>query len=179
MDTPDRGRRPGPPGGRYERRPDNRSRSGDGPDGIRDAAKLKLAIGRAKIQAAIEADGGTTIYGAHLLPFLAPLIPAILDTGDQPPHVRLGVRPPAHAPLGAESRRWQRHALELKVWREGEKNPLTKGLSQLDEYLERLSLDEGVLVLFDRRKEAGDTESRTRFEQAQTPSGRKVTVLRA
>lgn len=81
--------------------------------------------------------------------------------------------------LEGGQRRWQRHALELKVWREGEKNPLPKGLSQLDEYLERLGLDEGVLVLFDRRKEAGDTESRTRFEQAQTPSGRKVTVLRA
>jgi hypothetical protein len=76
-------------------------------------------------------------------------------------------------------RQWQRHALELKVWREGEKDPLPKGLIQLDAYLERLGLTEGVLVVFDRRKEAEDTESRTRFEQAQTPSGRKVTVLRA
>ncbi len=76
-------------------------------------------------------------------------------------------------------RRLQRHALELKVWREGEKDPLEKGLAQLDEYLERLGLDEGVLVIFDRRPEAGGTESRTRFEQAQAPSGRKVTVLRA
>jgi hypothetical protein len=76
-------------------------------------------------------------------------------------------------------RRLQRHALELKVWREAEKDPLAKGLVQLDEYLERLGLDEGVLVIFDRRPEAGGTESRTRFEQAQSPSGRQVTVLRA
>ncbi|NMO21811.1 ATP-binding protein [Pyxidicoccus fallax] len=79
----------------------------------------------------------------------------------------------------AGQRRWQRQAMELKVWREGEKDPLPKGLAQLDEYLERLSLDEGVLVVFDRRREAGDADSRTRFEQAQAPSGRKVTVLRA
>jgi hypothetical protein len=76
-------------------------------------------------------------------------------------------------------RRLQRHALELKVWREGEKDPLEKGLAQLDEYLNRLGLDEGVLVVFDRRAEAGGTEGRTRFEQAQSPSGRQVTVLRA
>lgn len=79
----------------------------------------------------------------------------------------------------AGQRRWQRQAMELKVWREGEKDPLSKGLAQLDEYLERLSLDEGVLVIFDRRSEAGDAESRTRFEHTQSPSGRKVVVLRA
>jgi hypothetical protein len=73
----------------------------------------------------------------------------------------------------------QRHGLELKVWLPGKRDPLSKGLTQLDGYLERLGLKEGVLVLFDRRPEAGDPESRTRFEQAQTPSGRKVTVLRA
>jgi hypothetical protein len=79
----------------------------------------------------------------------------------------------------AGQRRWQRHALELKIWREGEKDPLAKGLAQLDAYLERLGLDVGVLVIFDRRQEAGGAESRTRFERAQSPSGREVTVLRA
>jgi hypothetical protein len=74
---------------------------------------------------------------------------------------------------------WQREALELKVWRPGEKDPLPKGLVQLDGYLERLGLTEGVLVLFDRRPNAPDAESRTRFEEAVTPSGKKVTVLRA
>jgi hypothetical protein len=81
--------------------------------------------------------------------------------------------------LEAGQRRWQRHALELKVWREREKDPLPKGLLQLDDYLERLGLSEGVLVIFDRRPDAGDTSSRTGLEQAHTPSGRQVTVLRA
>jgi hypothetical protein len=75
-------------------------------------------------------------------------------------------------------RRWQRHALELKVWRENEADPLSEGLSQLDAYLERLGLDEGVLVIFDRRKGASG-RPRGQFEQEQSPSGREVTVLRA
>lgn len=65
------------------------------------------------------------------------------------------------------------------MWRTGEKDPLKKGLSQLDGYLAQLELDTGVLVIFDRRAEAEDAESRTRFEEATTPSGRKVTLLRA
>jgi hypothetical protein len=75
-------------------------------------------------------------------------------------------------------RRWQRHALELKVWREHEADPLSEGLAQLDAYLERLGLEEGVLVIFDRRK-GTDSGSRGHFDTAQTSSGRKVTVLRA
>ncbi|WP_304608713.1 hypothetical protein [Hyalangium versicolor] len=76
-------------------------------------------------------------------------------------------------------RHWQRHALELKVWRDNEADPLNKGLTQLDAYLERLGLGEGVLVIFDRRQQARRSESRIRFEQAQAPSGRPITVLRA
>jgi hypothetical protein len=76
-------------------------------------------------------------------------------------------------------RGWQLHALELKVWREREADPLPEGLTQLDSYLERLGLNEGVLVIFDRRQEAGTARPRPHFEQTQTPSGRKVTVLRA
>jgi hypothetical protein len=75
----------------------------------------------------------------------------------------------------------QRAAFELKVWRDRDKkgDPLGQGLTQLDEYLARLGLDEGVLVIFDGRNAAAPIEERTRFEQAQTPSGRRVTVLRA
>jgi hypothetical protein len=36
-----------------------------------------------------------------------------------------------------------------------------------------------VLVRFDRRAAAGDVEARTRIEEARTPSGRRVTLLRA
>ncbi len=76
-------------------------------------------------------------------------------------------------------RRLQRTAIELKVWRDGRQDPLEQGLTQLDGYLERLSLDEGVLVLFDRRSDAVPLTERTRFEDNRTPSGRAVTVLRA
>jgi hypothetical protein len=41
--------------------------------------------------------------------------------------------------------------MELKVWRDGEPDPLTEGLEQLDGYLAGLGLDGGWLVIFDRR----------------------------
>ena len=73
----------------------------------------------------------------------------------------------------------QREAIELKVWREGRPDPLPEGLKQLDEYLGRVGLDTGVLVLFDRRKAAAPIEERVREERAATPTGRPVRVLRA
>ncbi len=76
-------------------------------------------------------------------------------------------------------RQVQREALELKVWRDGRKDPLAEGLKQLEEYLERVGLDAGVLVLFDRRKDAAPLEERVREERAETASGRAVRVLRA
>ena len=76
-------------------------------------------------------------------------------------------------------RAWQREALELKVWAPGKPDPLGRGLAQLEGYLERLGLDHGTLVIFDRRPEAEPIEARTRFEEAQTPRGYAVTVLRA
>ncbi|WP_322763264.1 AAA family ATPase [Frankia sp. Cr2] len=79
----------------------------------------------------------------------------------------------------AGTRCWQREAIELKVWRAGEPDPLARGLAQLDGYLDRLGLDRGVLVVFDRRPEVAPIADRTRFEQASSPSGRPVTVLRA
>ena len=47
-----------------------------------------------------------------------------------------------------------RHAMELKVWRDGRPDPLAEGLAQLDGYLRRLGLDGGVLVIFDARASA-------------------------
>lgn len=75
----------------------------------------------------------------------------------------------------------QREAIELKVWRDRDKkgDPLAAGLVQLDGYLDKLGLSRGVLVIFDARGAAPPVEDRTRFEQAVTASGRKVTVLRA
>ncbi|MBI5487649.1 MAG: AAA family ATPase [Deltaproteobacteria bacterium] len=76
-------------------------------------------------------------------------------------------------------RTWQREAIELKVWAPKKPDPVERGLVQLDEYLEGLGLDRGTLVIFDRRPDAGEIAERTRFEEARSPKGRAVTVLRA
>ncbi|MEO3791319.1 AAA family ATPase [Nonomuraea sp. B10E15] len=87
------------------------------------------------------------------------------------------IRWPYPGPDG--ERRMQREAMELKVWRAGKDDPLPDGLAQLDRYLDRLTLTTGVLVIFDRRPEAPPWKERGTFEQAITPPGRHVTVLRA
>jgi len=82
-------------------------------------------------------------------------------------------------PLRGPTRDDQRFALELKVRAEGRSDPLSDGLTQLDAYLDRLALDTGVLVIFDRRPDAAPIHTRTRFESATSPTGRAITVLRA
>ncbi|WP_207755407.1 ATP-binding protein [Nonomuraea cypriaca] len=86
------------------------------------------------------------------------------------------VRWPYTGPDG--ERLMQREAMELKVWRTNENDPTPDGLAQLDRYLDRLTLTTGVLVIFDRRPQAPPWKERGGFEQATTPSGRQVTVLR-
>ncbi|MFC4013516.1 hypothetical protein ACFOY2_40250 [Nonomuraea purpurea] len=86
------------------------------------------------------------------------------------------VRWPHTGPEG--ERLMQREAMELKVWRTNRNDPLPDGLVQLDRYLDRLTLPTGVLVIFDRRPEAPPWKERGGFDQATTPSGRQVTVLR-
>lgn len=73
----------------------------------------------------------------------------------------------------------QRHAVELKVWRAGRRDPLADGLAQIDEDLSRLGLDEGTLVIFDRRDDALPIDERVRFDSDQPPSGRRIALLRA
>ncbi len=80
---------------------------------------------------------------------------------------------------GQGKRQLQQEAIELKVWREGRKDPLNEGLKQLDAYLAGLGLEEGVLVLFDQRAAKAEVEERTREESAETANGRRVRVLRA
>jgi hypothetical protein len=87
-------------------------------------------------------------------------------------------------PYGKDGQRqWQREAIELKVWRDKKPDPRDEGLSQLDTYLDRLDMDRGWLVIFDRRASlpAGTPPAveRIGFEQAVTPSGRAVAILRA
>ncbi|WP_019928353.1 hypothetical protein [Nocardia sp. BMG111209] len=82
--------------------------------------------------------------------------------------------------IGTDGQRaWQREALELKVRHEGDEDPLTEGLGQLDAYLDRLDLATGVLAIFDRRASAPPLPGRTAFSEATSPAGRTVTVLRA
>ncbi len=82
------------------------------------------------------------------------------------------------------AREWQREALELKVWRAGKRDPREEGLRQLDGYLERLGLDRGYLVIFDRRAvgtgrtaAAADEGAPARLEETGTPQGREAKVL--
>jgi hypothetical protein len=70
-------------------------------------------------------------------------------------------------------------ALELKVWRQGQVDPLIQGLEQLDGYLAGLGLNEGWLVIFDRRPNLGPIAQRTTTEAAVTERGRSIVVIRA
>lgn len=91
--------------------------------------------------------------------------------------IDLVVRWPYQDPSG--KRAWQREAVELKVWRSGRPDPLPEGLRQLDDYLQRLGLGRGTLVVFDRRDPAAPLADLVRFGEDRTPTGRPVTLLRA
>jgi len=69
--------------------------------------------------------------------------------------------------------------IELKVWRDGEADPLAEGLEQLDGYLGGLGLESGWLVIFDRRAGQPPIRERTSSSEMQNPQGRRITVIRA
>jgi hypothetical protein len=71
-----------------------------------------------------------------------------------------------------------RMAIEVKVWRDKQPDPLIEGLEQIERYLNRLSLAEGYLVLFDQRSTAAEWTERMAVETAHTGSGKPVMVLR-
>jgi hypothetical protein len=70
-------------------------------------------------------------------------------------------------------------AIELKVWRTGNPDPLSEGLKQIDGYLGGLSLNTGWLVIFDRRRGQPRIHERTFTEPAMTKSDRAITIIRA
>ncbi len=70
-------------------------------------------------------------------------------------------------------------AIEIKVWRQGRADPLEAGLEQLDSYLAALGLQTGWLVIFDQRKGLPEISQRTYTENALSPDGRLITVVRA
>ena len=73
--------------------------------------------------------------------------------------------------------------IELKVWRDGRKDPLGEGLTQLDRYLPRLSgagpKVPGWLVIFDQRSGLAEIEDRTTAHGVTSPAGFDVVVIRA
>ncbi|MFM7558883.1 ATP-binding protein, partial [Cylindrospermopsis raciborskii] len=69
--------------------------------------------------------------------------------------------------------------MELKVWRERKSDPLIKGLTQLDKYLDGLGLDTGWLVIFDRRPGLPPMGERISMEEVISPRGRTITLIRS
>jgi ATPase family associated with various cellular activities (AAA) len=69
--------------------------------------------------------------------------------------------------------------IELKVWREKKGDPQAAGIEQLESYLARLGLNEGWLLVFDRRVNALPIEERLGTQVVQTEKGRQITVIRA
>jgi hypothetical protein len=70
-------------------------------------------------------------------------------------------------------------ALELKIWRDHEADPVIEGLAQMDRYLAGLGLDHGWLVVFDRRSGLARLSERTSSSETASPGDRRVTVIRA
>ncbi|MEL6462239.1 MAG: AAA family ATPase [Cyanobacteria bacterium J06621_15] len=69
--------------------------------------------------------------------------------------------------------------IELKVWREKKRDPQEQGIEQLESYLARLGLNEGWLLVFDRRKNALPMEERLSTQVVVTDNQRAITVIRA
>jgi hypothetical protein len=70
-------------------------------------------------------------------------------------------------------------AIEIKVWRPAQADPLARGLAQLDGYLAGLGLDSGWLVIFDRRPGLAPVAERLATSVEKSPAGRQITVIRA
>jgi len=69
----------------------------------------------------------------------------------------------------------QRLAFELKV-RTDRKNPLGEGLDQLAGYLRRLGLDQGTLIIFDRRTDAPPVDQRGQIDH-EVHDGLNILIL--
>ena len=72
--------------------------------------------------------------------------------------------------LPDRTEQWE--AVELKVHRPGRPDPTTRGLIQLDRYLDRLGLSQGTLVVFDQSCELPS------ITDTNGPSGRTIIMLR-
>jgi hypothetical protein len=86
------------------------------------------------------------------------------------------IRKPYTGPDGKPAQ--QKEALELKVRRAKDGDPLDTALGQLDDYLTRHHLNTGYLVIFDRRPEKARDRHRAEISEVSSPAGRPVTLLR-
>ncbi|HEX6470157.1 MAG TPA: AAA family ATPase [Streptosporangiaceae bacterium] len=91
--------------------------------------------------------------------------------------IDLLVRWPHTRADGSRAQQWE--GMELKVRRPGQADPVEEGLAQLDAYLDRLGLDHGTLLVFDRTPQAPPLPERTAIGAARTLGGRDVTLVRA
>lgn len=69
-------------------------------------------------------------------------------------------------------------ALVVKVRRERDADPMVEGLSQIDESLARHGIEDGWLVIFDRRQGLPPVSQRVRSSTSETPAGRQIVVVR-
>jgi len=67
--------------------------------------------------------------------------------------------------------------IEVKVHRDRRGDPVPTGFEQLDQYMARLGLQAGWLVVFDQRTGAGEPDPVA--EEQTLASGRTVTIIRA
>jgi len=70
-------------------------------------------------------------------------------------------------------------ALVVKVRRDRDPDPVPEGLGQVDEALDRLGVDKGWLVVFDRRKGLSPVSQRLGATKEKTPAGREIVLVRA
>lgn len=87
------------------------------------------------------------------------------------------VRWPYRGKDGERLSQWE--GIEIKVHRPRQADPVPDGLAQLDRYLDRLDLDRGTLIVFDRRPTGPPLVDRTRLDQTTSPGGRTITLLHA
>jgi hypothetical protein len=69
-------------------------------------------------------------------------------------------------------------ALVVKVRRDRDADPVVEGLTQVDDSLSRHGIDDGWLVIFDRRKGLPPVSQRIRSTTQETPAGRQIIVVR-
>lgn len=69
-------------------------------------------------------------------------------------------------------------AIEVKVWRDGDKKrDPAGGVAQLEGYMARVGAAHGWLVVFDQRRDAKDVTERVRVERAPRADGRDIAVV--